>query len=105
MVSFLTRYQGKHFFIIAVMGTVLVVLLLAFQFTNVELQSEKRVVSKEEHSTTINWKEANLKKLSIPNSIRQELNTVEIKDSNVVLEVCCPELASVNKCIIYIKIL
>ena len=74
------------------MACLLVIVMMVLQLSNVDMQSRKtqgpRVVKNGGALIhEIDWNNVDLKKLSIPNSIKSELNSNEIKDNTIKLQV------------------
>ena len=91
-ITFSNKYLNKQNLVIGTMACLLVIVLMVLQLSNVDMQSGKtqgpRVVGNSgAPKDEINWNNVDLNKLSIPNSIKSELNSNEIKDSTIKLQV------------------
>ena len=91
-IVFSTKYLSKQHLIMGLMASVLVILFLAFQFTNVEMENkDTRTVegSRRVNSDTskVDWKTADLKSKSIPDTIKDNLDKDSIKDNTLELQV------------------
>ena len=80
-------YPSKPSLIVLVLVNLLACFFLALQYTMVGTQSKRKVEFEDKHDVTVDWKAINLKKVPLPNSNIQDLTRVEIKDSNVALQV------------------
>ena len=74
------------------MACLLVIVMMVLQLSNVDMQSSKtqgpRVVKNSGvPKNEIDWKNVDLTKLSIPSSIKSVLNSNEIKDNTIKLQV------------------
>ena len=87
-----TKYLSKQNLFIGVMAGLLVVIFLAFQFTNVEMQSKETDIATavEEASLTsskFNWKSIDLTEKSIPDSIKIVVNNNDINAKTTTIKV------------------
>ena len=72
-----TKYLSNQTLCIGITATILIVIYLAFQFTSVDMNSNKSVNNEEvreqkKSSATFDWKKADLWKREIPENINQE---------------------------------
>ena len=91
-ISFSNKYLSKQNLAIGTMACLLVIVMMVLQLSNVDMQSSKtqgpRVVkSSGAPKNEIEWKNVDLTKLSIPSSIKSVLNSNEIKDNTIKLQV------------------
>ena len=91
-ISFSNKYLSKQNLAIGTMACLLVIVMMVLQLSNVDMQSSKtqgpRVVKNSGvPKNEIEWKNVDLTKLSIPSSIKSVLNSNEIKDNTIKLQV------------------
>ena len=91
-ISFSNKYLSKQNLAIGTMACLLVIVMMVLQLSNVDMQSSKtqgpRVVKNSgAPKNEIKWKNVDLTKLSIPSSIKSVLNSNEIKDNTIKLQV------------------
>ena len=91
-ISFSNKYLSKQNLAIGTMACLLVIVMMVLQLSNVDMQSSKtqgpRVVKNSgAPKNEIEWKNVDLTKLSIPSSIKSVLNSNEIKDNTIKLQV------------------
>ena len=91
-ISFSNKYLSKQNLAIGTMACLLVIVMMVLQLSNVDMQSSKtqgpRVVKNSgAPKNEIEWKNVDLTKLSIPSSIKNVLNSNEIKDNTIKLQV------------------
>ena len=91
-ISFSNKYLTKQNLAIGTMACLLVIVMMVLQLSNVDMQSSKtqgpRVVKNSgAPKNEIEWKNVDLTKLSIPSSIKSVLNSNEIKDNTIKLQV------------------
>ena len=88
-----TKYLDKKHMIMGIVASVCVVLILAFQFTNIDTQSIGKVnVANKENKVNgrniINWKNIDLH-TNIPKDIENHEFTRTISDNRKILQVKC----------------
>ena len=91
-ISFSNKYLSKQNLAIGTMACLLVIVMMVLQLSNVDMQSSKtqgpRVVeNRGAPKDEIDWNNVDLAKLSIPSSIKSVLNSNEIKDNTIKLQV------------------
>ena len=91
-ISFSNKYLSKQNLAIGTMACLLVIVMMVLQLSNVDMQSSKtqgpRVVKNSgAPKNEIEWKNVDLTKLSIPSSIKSVLDSNEIKDNTIKLQV------------------
>ena len=91
-ISFSSKYLSKQNLAIGTMACLLVIVMMVLQLSNVDVQSSKtqgpRVVeNRGAPKDEIDWNNVDLAKLSIPSSIKSVLNSNEIKDNTIKLQV------------------
>ena len=91
-ISFSNKYLSKQNLAIGTMACLLVIVMMVLQLSNVDMQSSKtegpRVVKNSgAPKDEIDWNNVDLTKLSIPSSIKSVLNSNEIKDNTIKLQV------------------
>ena len=91
-ISFSNKYLSKQNLAIGTMACLLVIVMMVLQLSNVDMQSSNtqgpRVVKNSgAPKNEIEWKNVDLTKLSIPSSIKSVLNSNEIKDNTIKLQV------------------
>ena len=91
-ITFSNKYLNKQNLVIGTMACLLVIVLMVLQLSNVDMQSSKtqgpRVVeNRAAPKDEIDWNNVDLAKLSIPSSIKSALNSNEIKDNTIKLQV------------------
>ena len=91
-ITFTTKYLTKQHLIMGLIATICVILFLAFQFTNVENQSTRNVDIITQESdvdlmNSINWKEVDLHKYSIPVDIGENGFSTTIADNRKTIKV------------------
>jgi hypothetical protein len=87
-----TKYLSKQHLIMGLLASVLVILFLAFQFTNVEMQNKETHTVQDLRSVNrdiseVDWKTVDLKSKSIPDTIKASLGSNSIKDNTLELQV------------------
>ena len=85
-----------------------VILFLAFQFTNVETQSEEKANmaatgNTVNHGSSIDWKTVDLKERSIPSHIKDNLDSNIIKDKTFTIKVRNEMTGQINEFNVNIK--
>ena len=93
-IEFSTKYLSKQHLIMGIMASVLVILFLTFQFTNVEMQNKETHTAEDSRSVNgdinkVDWKTVDLKSKSIPDTIKNNLDSDSITDNTVELQVLC----------------
>ena len=91
-ISFSNKYLTKQNLAIGTMACLLVIVMMVLQLSNVDMQSSKTQGPRVEKNSVapkneIEWKNVDLTKLSIPSSINSVLNSDEIKDNTIKLQV------------------
>ena len=91
-ISFSNKYLSKQNLAIGTMACLLVIVMMVLQLSNVDMQSSKtqgpRVVeNRGAPKDEIDWNNVDLAKLSIPSSIKRVLDSNEIKDNTIKLQV------------------
>ena len=88
-----TKYLDKRHMIMGIIGSICVVLILAFQFTNIDTQNLGKInVANKENKVnlrnSINWKDIDLHSI-IPKDIKNDDFTRTINDNRKILQVKC----------------
>ena len=91
-ISFSSKYLSKQNLALGTMACLLVIVMMVLQLSNVDVQSSKtqgpRVVENSDSPKDgIDWKTVDLAKLSIPSSIKSVLDSNQIKDNTIKLQV------------------
>ena len=91
-ISFSSKYLSKQNLALGTMACLLVIVMMVLQLSNVDVQSSKtqgpRVVeNRGAPKDEIDWNNVDLTKLSIPSSIKSVLDSNQIKDNTIKLQV------------------